>query len=439
VKRPKVFGVLTALAVILAPVPSDAQAFSQSDREGERTTVESLQAEMAPEICSLAGFERCEPVPVLVWTREELRTWMRESLKEAFPENEWSRLGQCLALLGLVPEHVDLQEELLDLLVRQAGAGYSPELGSYVSLLDVPDVMRSPLYRRMVVAHEVTHAFQDRSVDMVAMHLADLTSLDRSFAHRAAFEGMASVVMYSVARGLPLTQLPDVAEFMRERFTGSGSAPSDRGSPSAPALLTQYLFEPYPLGSAFVQRVLEARPRMRLVSLLAHLPQSEEQVLHPEKYLSGDLPTPIDLDRITNLLPDEWQVFHRNEIGEQDLRLLFASQGIPPEVAHGAASGWDGSAFVGITDGEGSRAVVGSSVWDSPEDAEEFSTLFRQVLLGIHDTGMVEVEARGNRVSFVVGSHEAVLATRAVLAALSPRLPPAPPPGKRPSPVPRPR
>ncbi len=389
----------------LLPVapPAAAQSFTDSEREEERSLVDSIQAELAPRVCSLVGFQRCEPIPTDVWIRAELRRWMEDNLEHAFPNDEWSRLGRCLAEIGLVRRKVDLQGELIDLIVSQAGAGYNTALGSYVSLLDVPSRMKSTPFRRMIIAHELTHAFQDRTVDMEALHFADLSSLDRAFAHRAVFEGMASVAMYSLARGLPLDNLPDVSAFMAETFTRSADEVSASGSGKTPPLLIRHLFEPYVQGTSFVQDLLRARPEEPLVSLLTRMPESGEQILHPEKYLSGDMPTPLDISRIASLLQKDWQEFHHNEVGEQDLRLLFELHGSTPEEAAGAAAGWDGFVLAGYVDREGSLALVGLSAWDSPEDAEEFGAPFKGILSGLHGEGRHGVRVVGSRVVFTVG------------------------------------
>jgi hypothetical protein len=328
---------------------------------------------------------------------------MIDNMERAFPEDEWLRLGRCLSEIGLSREGVNLQDEILDLFVSQAGAGYNASLGSYVSLLDVPSRMKSSSFRRMVIAHELTHAYQDQTVDMEAVHLADLSSLDRAFAHRAVFEGMASVVMYSLVQGVPLSDLPDVSAYMRDTFVRSPEDLSGADSEPPPHILVQHLFEPYVEGTSFVQHILQARPDRPLVSLLTRMPRSGEQILHPEKYLSWDLPTSIDLSRIRSVLRGDWQEFHQNEIGEQDLRLLFSLHGSTPEVAARAAAGWDGFSLIGFLDQNGSLALVGVSAWDSSEDAGEFSALFDGILSKLHGDGGYGLIRKDNRVSFAIG------------------------------------
>lgn len=398
-----VFSLLASCLFSSSPQTTEAQIVAELERRGEQSAVDSMQRELLPRICSLAGFQRCEPVPVQAWTRAELRRWMVESMSRAFPRNEWRRLGRCLTEIGLNPAGLDLQDALLDLLVSQAGAGYSPELGSYITLLDVPSRMKSPSMRTMVASHELTHALQDQAIGMEALFLSDLHSLDRSFAHRALLEGMASVVMYSLREGSPLSDLPDVGAYMRDTFTRSPEALSAPGFEPPPSILVQYLFEPYVVGSAFVQHILRAEPERSLASFLNRMPGSQEQVLHPEKYLSGDLPTPIDLSAVEDLLPDDWQAFHENEIGEQDLRLLLTLSGSTAAASNGGASGWDGFSFAGYVDGSDNLAVVGVSVWDSPEDARVFLGLFEGVLTKLHGAGGYGIKLDGDRVSFAVG------------------------------------
>jgi hypothetical protein len=397
---------LSALILLGSPCLTglaEAQSLTEAERQTERSLVDSLIRGLSERVCAVSGFERCESVAVEVWTRRELRGWMEESLKRAFPQDEWSKLGQCLSLLGLNATGEDLQEALVELLVTQAGAGYSPELKSYISLPDVPESMKSPSMREMVIAHELTHAFQDQAIDMVAMEREDLASLDRSFAHRAVLEGMASVVMYAVAHDLPLGDLPDVSAFMRKRFRGSFQDLTQVGPGTPPQILIQFLLEPYVEGSAFVQFLQQQRPELPLASTLGQLPSSGEQILHPDKYLSGDLPTPIEFPGLRDLIPAAWTEFHRNDLGEQDLRLLFTTRGWTPDEAFRAAAGWDGFSYVGFSDREGSLGLVGISVWDTPEDAVEFSALFEGVLLELHGEDGYGLAVAGDRVAFSVG------------------------------------
>ena len=392
-----------AIITLLTPATeSQAQLYSDHARERERAVVDSIQSELLPQVCRLVEIEDCERVPVEVWTRAEMARLMMEEIGATFPHDEWLKLGRCLGEIGLVRRGVDLQEEFLALLVSQAGAGYDPSGGRYISLLDVPSGMKTGALRRMVIAHELTHAMQDREVDMEAMHLADLSNLDRYFAHRAVFEGMASVVMYSVAQDLPLDGLPDIAGFMRERFTGSRDDFGGRAS-DPPPLLVQFLFDPYVDGSAFVQHILAARPELSLGSLLKPMPLTEEQILHPEKYLQGDVPTPIDLSRVTDRVPAHWEPYHRNEIGEQDLRLLLTLNGSTPQEAARAASGWDGFSISAFSNQGDSIALIGVSVWDSSEDATEFAPLLERILSTLHEEDAFGVEINGAQVSFVTG------------------------------------
>ena len=400
---------LVAVALLLPPVPVRAQMYTAVDRREERVLVDSIQEELLPEVCRLLELEGCEPVPVVVWTRAEMGRRIGEQKDATFPNDEWLKMGRCLGEIGLVRRGIDLQEAFFALIVSQAGAGYDPWAGRYVSLLDVPASMKEGALRRMVIAHELTHAMQDREVDMEAMHYADLSNLDRYFARRALFEGMASVAMYSVAQDLPLDGLPDVAAFMRERFTGNRDD-FGRSASDPPPLLVHFLFDPYVDGSAFVQQTLNARPELSLGSLLRSMPVTEEQILHPQKYLQGDLPTPIDLATLTDRIPAHWQPYHKNQLGEQDLRLLLTLNGSTRGEAARAASGWDGFSIAAFSNQSDAIALIGVSVWDTREDAAEFAPLFERVLLGLHEDEAFDVRVDGPRVSFAVGFESAVTA-----------------------------
>ncbi len=392
------FGILIGLAV-----PVGAQLYADPARRQEYTIVSNQAVEILPRICELAGFEPGPPVPIEVWTRSELRSYVDSIGRATFPEDEWNRMGRALGELGLVPRGYGLQEGFLAFLTEQAGAGYETRKKIYITLLDAPASMKQLSMRRMVIAHELTHALQDRVVDMEALFRRDLENLDRSFAGRSVFEGMASMVMLSVGRGLPLDELPDVGAYMRQTFTRGAGDLVREGRTAPPRLVIAYLFEPYVVGSTFVQEVYAARPGEPLAELLDRMPVSSEQILHVEKYLEGDEPEEIDLTPLTGRLPSGWRAFHSNCLGEHDLRLLGEIHGVPPAEAVRAAEGWDGWRFTAFTNGSDAVAVVGISAWDSAGDAAEFAAMFEPILSDLHGPERFLLRCEGNRVRFVTG------------------------------------
>jgi hypothetical protein len=95
-------------------------------------------------------------------------------------------------------------------------------------------------------------------------------------------------------------------------------------------------------------------------------PRTTEQVMHPEKYLSGELATQVGMPQ----LPAAYTTLASGQMGELQVKtLLRACNG--QDGARIAAAGWGGDAFV-----IGKRDEVGlllwATTWDSEPDAVEF-------------------------------------------------------------------
>ena len=171
----------------------------------------------------------------------------------------------------------------------------------------------------------------------------------------------------------------------------------------SPRYLRETLISPYAEGGAFAQAWLRANPGLKLGGLLERMPVSSEQVLHFEKYLNWDAPTSIDLSAAGNVVPTGWSPFFANTLGEFDLLLLFQTCEGTSGSAGDMASGWDGFRFEAYVDSTQEILLVGSSVWDSDEDAAEFCDGFSRVLGSIHDPREFSVVRNGPCVSFVIG------------------------------------
>lgn len=395
-------GLTCALAMVFS-APAQAQRYGDPARRQEYEVVSSLEADIMPHLSELTGLEPGAPVPIEVWTRAELSAYADSVGPSSFPNDEWERMGRSLAEFGLVPRNTNLQEEFLTLLSEQAGAGYETRKKVYITLLDAPPSLKEPSMRRMVAAHELTHALQDRVLDLESLFVRDLTNLDRGFALRCVYEGMASVAMLALEREISLAELPDVGSYMRRTFTRSAEDLTQVGRAAPPRLLLDYLFQPYVVGSTFVQRVPETRPEQSLADLLRALPVSSEQVLHIDKYLEWDLPSEIVLDPIVDRVPTDWMLYHINSLGEHDLRLLGEIHGLSSIEIDRAAAGWDGFRFAAFLDSTGSVATAGASSWDSREDAAEFEAMFGPILRRLHGPDRFLIIREGREVRFATG------------------------------------
>jgi hypothetical protein len=78
-------------------------------------------------------------------------------------------------------------------------------------------------------------------------------------------------------------------------------------------------------------------------------------------------------------VPLGWSPFYANTLGAFDLLLLFQTCDGTSGSAADMASGWDGFRFEAYVDSTQHLLLLGSSVWDSDEDASEFCDGFSRV------------------------------------------------------------
>lgn len=292
---------------------------------------------------------------------------------------------------------------------------------------------------RFLLAHEVEHALAHQSFG--AVDGKSLTDDDVLLARFALLEGDASVAALShlAARGnKPLRRvLARMSEYVRdgseERMAVSD--PGSRALREAPANERERLLFPYTRGLAFASDLYRAGGFTLLDRSFGRAPVSTEQILHPDKYLAGELP----IDVAAPAPPAGWARPVVGRMGELQTRVVLA-QCMPEAEANEASQGWGGDAYAITAKEDGSVAVLWSTVWDDEPAAKRFADTVqkhavcwsrpaRHEDVGIAPTFSVKRE--GARVAWVRGTAPAeVDPTLAALLAL-PRVPrpPAPPLG----------
>ena len=185
----------------------------------------------------------------------------------------------------------------------------------------------------------------------------------------------------------------------------------------------------------------------------AHLPQSSEQILHPEKYFAGERPVKINLPDLSNLLnpsntrkqvtrsrrsrsqlptahrplpTSSWRRIDIDVNGEWSYYLILDQFLKSAEESRRAAAGWAGDRYALYEQPQSGRILLEQvSVWDTAEDAREFfdayvrrtalryptATLLTEPQHSTSDTlrrwqtneGEVVIELRGSRVVILEG------------------------------------
>jgi hypothetical protein len=104
------------------------------------------------------------------------------------------------------------------------------------------------------------------------------------------------------------------------------------------------------------------------------LPNSTEQIIHPDKYFAQEDALPVEVSSVTG----EWNLTMTDCFGEYFI-LVMLDNWIPVEDAELAAEGWGGDVF-NYYESEDDFLFTWDIVWDSNEDANQFYTTFQNMM-----------------------------------------------------------
>ena len=361
----RVLAIMAIVALIL-PLPAAAE-----DLEAERDRI-------AAETAALRGLPVLDEIDDALITTDELRQRMPILISEDYPAEEASADQRVLAAFGLLPAEYDLLQAYIDLLASQVAGFYDPATDEMYVISDTGDFNGEDQY---TYAHEAVHALQDASFDIKTGYDQALAiNDDASLAFSALVEGDATLASNDY-----LFANPDLTNDII--FAGSGDSTL---IDQAPAFLSTGLLFPYLSGLDFVTAVRDAGGWDAVNAAYADPPVSTEQILHPEKYLDRDDPTPVTIPDLAAVLGPEWSILDSNTLGEFTIVQLLADlqpgEGLNlitggfrfPIPALNAAAGWDGDQYALWVNGE-EDLLRFDSEWDTPQDAAAFARAMAQL------------------------------------------------------------
>ncbi|UCF38520.1 MAG: hypothetical protein JSU96_06680, partial [Acidobacteriota bacterium] len=275
----------------------------------------------------------------------------------------------------LIPEDLKLYPFMLDLLTEQVAGYYDP----HEKTLYLADWISVDL-QKPVIAHELLHALQDQYFGLKQFLEKVEGNDDQTLARNALIEGEGLAVMLSYSLqplGQDFLDIPDIVGLNRAQLPLM--AAEFPIFASAPAYLRETLMFPYSYGAVFLQEYLRSHSWDQVAEIYADLPQSSEQILHPEKYfVQRDSPTLVTTEGLEAALEGSWESIFETVLGEYTLYLLLEGR-LGAEEAERAAEGWDGDSVHLLENGDESVLLM-TTIWDSDEDALEFLQAYRNLM-----------------------------------------------------------
>ena len=365
------------VGLLLAASAPGLAAETLSQEEARR-----LVDEIVPHVEELRGLKFKRPVSVEVVGAAEIREYVLARMKKFDQEQHLLAVQRAYALLGLLPQGTDLLALLLQTMEDQAGGYYDPSTKAYYLMENV-----APAAAPIFTAHELTHALEDQHFDLDERLKQAIDNDDRLLAQSGVHEGTATVLMGvyltgAIMRGeLDMAGLQSMAQSEAERLSKLQEMPE---------VLLRQLLGPYVLGALFLtggdmMAMARGFPLDRVERVMGDVPQSSEQLLHPDKYWDEeqrDDPTEVELPEAGKTLGGGWKLAGDGVLGELSLGPLVGA-GTPFDPAMGgvsdpatwtneAASGWDGDRWQLWKDGD-AAVVLLLTEWDTADDASEFA------------------------------------------------------------------
>ncbi len=313
----------------------------------------------------IRGLEPIESIHYVLSAQFDLDLYLRNDLDAqsvVLANTFWEEM-RALGLVGFEVEYD--RQQLIDLTSRQLGGFYSP---ADKTLHAVTQSSRIEPGEYGVIVHEYVHALADMHFDLSRLFRFGETTTDADLASRALGEGDAMLVEHSSP-----WSIYGPAEWDLYAHDARSSAALYRRSGVSPALLFVQSF-PYVEGWKFVWALREAGGWEAVNQAYANLPASTEQILHPDKYLTGDdPPRAVTLPTIVAPALAEYELVVENDtLGEFVLSLVLEEFIRDTSRANRAAAGWGGDVLRVWRDGVGRPTYVLLAAWDSEDDAREF-------------------------------------------------------------------
>jgi hypothetical protein len=227
------------------------------------------------------------------------------------------------------------------------------------------------LTEQIVFVHEYTHALQDQHFGLdVLEDEAVQTTPDRAIATLALVEGDATAAMQSYSQEVAMRNPAAVFELLAEgAMAGNLIVPS-----GIPDTLVRELIFPYEQGLSFVLALYDDGGWDRINEAYENLPETTEQIMHPEKYLAGEGAIPVETTDLA--LGEGYEEVWDIPLGEFYLAELLRTQ-LSSFEAGEAAAGWGGDNFQLYVNPEtGDQVWTLQITWDAPEEAAEFAEAF---------------------------------------------------------------
>ena len=347
-------GVIILPTVAPAKPPRALKAPPSSDRALDGI---NLKVNVARRLSTKAEVER-EFI-----SRDDLAVRLREELDEE--KEDLLHTERLYKTIGILDQDADLYELWLTLLGEGALGFYDSDDNRLYVVRDSDEFGPAQV---IVYVHEFVHGLQDQHFDLESIRGGLEDNADGAFAFRALTEGDATLLEFLYAS---LHMSEEEQEAARTPPSGQLIA----AFRSAPRVIQREYIFPAQEGVQFVFGLYGQNGFDAVSQAYVRLPESTEQILHPEKYEAGESPVQVVLPDVLQSLGEGWTVVDEDTLGEFILQAYLEAL-LAAEDASAAGEGWGGDRYVLLSGPGGESVVLLKAQWDTEEDAAEFANAF---------------------------------------------------------------
>jgi hypothetical protein len=289
---PAIFLVTTLSAGTFSSLSSSAkpQGSVVTTTASRNAALVAATTEVLKETSELRQLSILRPVQSSAQSRAEIEQMIMKDLNEETTPAQTHAVEVTMKKLGLAPPDFQYRALMVRLLTEQVAGYYDPKTRQF-HLADWIDLNG----QKPIMAHELTHALQDQHFDLRRFEHWPKGDSDAELAAHSLIEGDATLAMALYVASNPLRTLA----FLKS-LVGTGMSTEELDK--APRALRESLLFPYQEGTDWTRSLYKQGGWDRVSKAFTDLPQSTEQILHPEKYFAHEAPVKVTLPDITPLL-----------------------------------------------------------------------------------------------------------------------------------------
>ena len=396
---PSASGTPTASASPSASAPPVASPEPTST--ASNTEADAVYDAIEDQVTAMRGLQPTMEVERATLSEAELAAEIERMYHEETPPELTAANERLYKALGLMPADESLEDLTIEMLSGGVAGFYRDDQKKLYVVSKTGEV---GVNEKITFAHEFDHALQDQHYTVFRDQDKVIDRSDWILARQAVYEGDATLLMTLWA-----SENFTPAEFQELLRLGTEDE-SAQMLERMPAIMRETLLWPYQQGAVFAQTAYMQGGWPAVDALYDDMPESTEQILHPDKLADREPPKDVQLpDTLAADLGSGWTVGMEDTFGEFQMGIWLRETQAPTPTD--AAAGWGGDRVTVLNGPNDTWAVVLATDWDSAPEAAEFETAATVAVESLDDPAAVLPGAGGTVRWVLVASDDATLGT----------------------------